>query len=1032
MTTKADETINATLPLGAEVTRAADGEPPAAVSDRAPRIAGRYVLGETIGQGGFGSVFRAHDPLTNRDVALKLMHPRAETDVASFRAEVTLLRLLRLPNVVHLLDDGMHEGRPFLVMSLVEGTPFPGVPSPATWEEIAEPTYAILQALARVHSYGVVHRDLKPANVLVSPFGQPTILDLGVAHGPGFVEENERLMMGTPGFLAPEQALGQRGDLRADLYAVGTMLFEALTGELPFAGLGVATLLRAKVHQPARSIRELGVELPPHVATTIDLLLSTSPEARPASATITLEMLGFRLSDATLPRLGGDALVSYAAKRLRAGSSVTTAGMRGLGHSRLLADTRARLEADGTTVWQVRPSRNAWGSLPIEVRRSVGRLAATDVDAVVAILREGAANGCVATVDEPAGVDPHTRYAVLAAGLPTLWAKWAPEFLPQPKGQTALPHPSLEVVRLLPLREADLHALFHGPDLVFHLREDAARLAHLRTAGFPSRLARLVQAWTSAGLAFWDDGKLRVERTALDRLAAGLRVATYDARDLDGEESDAVLAWIALAGSTATRDVLSQSMQWEPNALEGVVANLVAAGRVVEDERGSLHAVGTLPDRAILRESVRREAHDRIASAVMPGTSGRLIQIVQAGRLDQVVPEAMRVFERTRESGQLGHAFAALREALGGARYGQSLEEERAVLRAFAIVALEMQSPRSLDLALYEIDRSRHCRATAEALAQLVDGTRLVRYVERASERTLGIAASIPEFADDPVLEKWRRAVSMVAGFGLPPEEHHALARAHMTWATRIGDPDILASVHGWVGLTEYRRHAFRAAADEHRFAAERAESAVGRLIARTNAASALLEAHAYEEAEGMALEALEEADTLRLTAASLRALGYARRASALRGRSATKRQDVAELIARIEPRGDAIPLIIADTFIAIASNDREHAALCGRQLVACASAIKNANACLLGCAVSSWASPELVVTCPDWVWESTLLPSVLAQAQVLSPALVQYAPNAGEAIAAWLADVPDDHPIELMRVGAIRAALSGAERIAD
>ena len=1024
MSTESGETLHATLPLGAAQAEAAahTGD---ARSDEPVRIAGRYVLGETIGQGGFGSVYRAHDPLTGRDVAIKLMHPRAEVDSAPFRTEVTLLRLLRLPNVVHLLDDGVHEGRPFLVMSLVDGTPFPGVPSPATWEEIAEPTYAILQALARVHAYGVVHRDLKPANVLVSAFGQPTILDLGVAHGPGFVEENERLMMGTPGFLAPEQALGHRGDLRADLYAVGTMLFEALTGELPFAGLGVATLLRAKVYQPARSIRETGVDIPPHVATTIDLLLSTAADARPASATIVLEMLGFQLTDATLPRLGGDALVDFATKRLEAGASLTTFGRRGLGHTRLLADARARLEATGRTVWQVRPSRNPWGSLPIEVRRTVGRLVATDIDAVVRLLREGAARGCVATVDDPAGVDPHTRYAVLAAGLPTLWAKWAPEFLPQPKGQPALTPPSLEVIQLLPLREQEIRGLFHGPDLVFHLREDAARLVHVRTAGYPSRVARLVQAWTSAGLAFWDAGKLRVERAGLDRLSAGLRVATYHVDDVDGQDGDALLSWIALAGSTATRSVLSKSMLWHADAVEGAVENLVADGRVVEAPDGTLHAVGTIPQRGVLPEGVRREAHERIASAVEPGTSGRLIQIVQAGRLDEMVPEAMRVFARTRDSGQLGHAFAALREALGGARYGESANEEYTVLRAFVIVALEMQSPRSLDLALYEIDRSRHCREPAAHLSQLVDGTRLVRYVERASERTLGIARTIPEFREDPVLEKWRRAVSMVAGFGLPPEEHYALALAHMTWAARIGDPDILASVHGWLGLTEYRRHAFAAAAAEHRIAAERAESVVGRLIARTNAASALLEAHAYDEAEAVALEALAEADALRLTAASLRALGYARRAAALSGRSAAKRRDVAELIARLEPRGDAIPLIVADTFLAIATEDREHGALCGRQLVACASATRNINACLLGCAVLHWAEPGAADPYPEWVVPESALPSVLAQAKALAPTLVMDA-SADARIAQWLAQVSDDHPIELMRVRAIRSALAG------
>src|SRR5579883_739740 len=133
------------------------------------RIAGRYVLERLLGRGGQAEVWSAADRITGSRVAVKLLGEGASP--ARARREIATLRLLRLPGVVRLLDEGVDDERGFVVMELVLGAPFPGVATPCTWAELGPPTLRLLETLARVHACGVVHRDLKPANVLVTADG---------------------------------------------------------------------------------------------------------------------------------------------------------------------------------------------------------------------------------------------------------------------------------------------------------------------------------------------------------------------------------------------------------------------------------------------------------------------------------------------------------------------------------------------------------------------------------------------------------------------------------------------------------------------------------------------------------------------------------------------------------------------------------------------------------------------------------------------------------------------------------------------
>lgn len=267
-------------------------------------IAGRYALGDQLGQGGTATVYEAEDRVSGDTVAVKVGEPRLGAPVDLIRHEALALRLLRLPGVVEMRDSGRDGERSFLVMGRVEGRPFPGLEdrAPAPWATIRERTLALLEVLARVHWTGIAHCDLKPSNVLVDGEGAPVVLDLGIAQDPGGDEALRRMLAlaGTPRYRAPEQLRGEPGTVASDLYAVGVMLYETLSGEDPQGASGAAELLSLRPHAPARPLLEVAPAVPPPVAAIVDALVAVDPRDRPASAADALGALQ-AASEGTLP-----------------------------------------------------------------------------------------------------------------------------------------------------------------------------------------------------------------------------------------------------------------------------------------------------------------------------------------------------------------------------------------------------------------------------------------------------------------------------------------------------------------------------------------------------------------------------------------------------------------------------------------------------------------------------------------------------------------------------------------------------------
>jgi eukaryotic-like serine/threonine-protein kinase len=210
----------------------------------ASTIEGRYQIITRVASGGMGEVYRAHDAVLGREVAVKVLHPQLAGDrgfVDRFRREARAAAILNHPNIVGVYDWGSTDGTYFMVMEFVQGlnlrallTEY-GRLEPAQVIELCLP---VLSALDQAHGQGIVHRDIKPENILIARDGVVKVADFGLAraYADSYVSQAEGTVTGTVQYLSPEQIQGEPADPRTDLYAMGVVMFELLTGSPPFTG----------------------------------------------------------------------------------------------------------------------------------------------------------------------------------------------------------------------------------------------------------------------------------------------------------------------------------------------------------------------------------------------------------------------------------------------------------------------------------------------------------------------------------------------------------------------------------------------------------------------------------------------------------------------------------------------------------------------------------------------------------------------------------------------------------------------------
>jgi serine/threonine protein kinase/tetratricopeptide (TPR) repeat protein len=265
---------------------------------------GRYEIRSKLGAGGMGEVFLAHDAMLDRKVALKILPPELASNqnrMRRFTQEAKAAAALNHPNIAHIYEIGEHEGMHFIAMEYVDGSTLReaihreriGIPKLLRYlQQVAE-------GLTKAHAAGIVHRDLKPDNVMITRDGYPKILDFGLAkltepltpkpmtsHAEATTEVLSRplsrpgLVMGTVGYMSPEQVQGHPVDHRSDIFAFGCLLYEAATGQRAFESESTIDTLHKIVHTPARLVRDLNPSAPADLTRIVRRCLAKDPDDR--------------------------------------------------------------------------------------------------------------------------------------------------------------------------------------------------------------------------------------------------------------------------------------------------------------------------------------------------------------------------------------------------------------------------------------------------------------------------------------------------------------------------------------------------------------------------------------------------------------------------------------------------------------------------------------------------------------------------------------------------------------------------------
>ena len=319
-------------------------------------LAERYELRGLLGEGGMGTVYRAYDRELDEEVALKVLHREVAADAAAltrFRREVKLARRVTHRNVARTFDLGAHEGTRFLTMEIIAGESLGALArrAPLQLPEALRVAAEIARGLAAAHVVGVVHRDLKPENVMIAD-DRVVLTDFGIARvadGGGAADVMRTgMVVGTPAYMSPEQLENRAIDGRTDVYALGSILFELLTGRAPFVGDSAFSLAAQRMTADAPDVRTLAPAAPDGVAALVREMLARRKEDRPDAQAVLDRLESLRGNQVSaghammkLPTLASDTFASLGAPR-----TVLVEALEASGEAKELAATLSRALID--------------------------------------------------------------------------------------------------------------------------------------------------------------------------------------------------------------------------------------------------------------------------------------------------------------------------------------------------------------------------------------------------------------------------------------------------------------------------------------------------------------------------------------------------------------------------------------------------------------------------------------------------------------------------------------------------------------
>lgn len=263
--------------------------PPLDISNLTPEmiIAKRYSIKKLLGRGGMGSVYLAQDNELNVQVAMKFLKPDLGKDpivLERFKREIVLARKIVHPNVVRIYDLGEHQGARFISMEYITGKSLKfriKKAGPIPIDESISIINPICSALLAIHSLGIIHRDLKPQNILIDEMKTVKVVDFGIAHAADATEiTGQGGLIGTPAYMSPEQVSGDAVDARSDLYALGIIMYEMLSGQLPYYSELPAALVMKHLTDQAVPLTDVMPTVPAFLSAMVAKLMEKDPSRR--------------------------------------------------------------------------------------------------------------------------------------------------------------------------------------------------------------------------------------------------------------------------------------------------------------------------------------------------------------------------------------------------------------------------------------------------------------------------------------------------------------------------------------------------------------------------------------------------------------------------------------------------------------------------------------------------------------------------------------------------------------------------------